>query len=71
VNFPLSIIFFLSRQLIQPGHGRITVGSCIAADVHGNHAKDGTFINQVVGLTLFHPDQGMIEVSPIGLNCSG
>jgi decaprenylphospho-beta-D-ribofuranose 2-oxidase len=50
---------------IQPGHGRITVGGCIAADVHGkNHAKDGTFINQVVGLTLFHPNQGIIEISP-------
>ena len=50
---------------IQPGHGRITVGGCIAADVHGkNHAKDGTFINQVVSLTLFHPDQGIVEISP-------
>lgn len=50
---------------IQPGHGRITVGGCIAADAHGkNHAKDGTFINQVVELVLFHPDQGIIEMSP-------
>lgn len=60
--------FLSSRGLylpIQPGHGRITIGGCIAADVHGkNHAKDGTFINQVAGLTLFHPDQGIIELSP-------
>jgi len=50
---------------IQPGHGRITVGGCIAADVHGkNHARDGSFINQVVGFKLFHPEQGFIEVSP-------
>lgn len=50
---------------IQPGHGRITVGGCIAADVHGkNQAKDGTFINQVVALTLFHPNHGVIEIFP-------
>lgn len=41
---------------IQPGHGRIMVGGCIAADVHGkNHACDGTFINHAVSLTLVHP----------------
>jgi len=50
---------------VQPGHGRITVGGCVAADVHGkNQARDGTFINQVVRLTLFHPEQGLIEVDP-------
>lgn len=49
---------------IQPGHGRITVGGCVAADVHGkNQARDGTFINQVESLTLFHPRHGMIELS--------
>lgn len=60
--------FLSSRGLylpIQPGHGRITVGGCIASDVHGkNHVRDGSFINQVAGLTLFHPEQGLIEVSP-------
>ena len=49
---------------VQPGHGRITVGGCIAADVHGkNHVRDGTFMNQVVSLTLFHPSHGMLELS--------
>ncbi len=49
---------------IQPGHGRITVGGCIASDVHGkNQARDGTFVNQVESLTLYHPDQGRIELS--------
>jgi len=49
---------------VQPGHGRITVGGCIAADVHGkNQARDGTFINQILGLILFHPSYGSIEVS--------
>ncbi|MFA5983882.1 MAG: FAD-binding oxidoreductase [Methylococcaceae bacterium] len=49
---------------VQPGHGRITVGGCIAADVHGkNQARDGTFINQVESLSLFHPSHGMLELS--------
>jgi decaprenylphospho-beta-D-ribofuranose 2-oxidase len=49
---------------VQPGHGRITVGGCIAADVHGkNQARDGTFINQVESLTLFHPSHGMLDLS--------
>ena len=49
---------------VQPGHGRITVGGCIAADVHGkNHKRDGSFMNQVESLTLFHPSQGMLELS--------
>lgn len=49
---------------VQPGHGRITVGGCVAADVHGkNHVRDGTFMNQVESLTLFHPSHGMLELS--------
>lgn len=60
--------FLASRGLflpVQPGHGRISVGGCVAADVHGkNHAQDGTFINQVVGLTLFHPAHGLLELTP-------
>jgi len=49
---------------VQPGHGRITVGGCIAADVHGkNQARDGTFIDQVKALTLFHPRHGVLELS--------
>jgi len=49
---------------VQPGHGRITVGGCIAADVRGkNHVRDGTFMNQVESLTLFHPSHGMLELS--------
>lgn len=49
---------------VQPGHGRITVGGCVAADVHGkNQARDGTFIDQVESLILFHPNHGMMELS--------
>ncbi|KAA0677441.1 FAD-binding oxidoreductase [Azospirillum brasilense] len=50
---------------VQPGHGRISVGGCIGADVHGkNHARDGTFISQVESLRLFHPRHGIVELSP-------
>lgn len=59
--------FLSSRGLylpVQPGHGRITVGGCIGADVHGkNHIRDGTFMSQVESLTLFHPTHGMLELS--------
>lgn len=50
---------------VQPGYGRITIGGCIGADVHGKHqAVDGTFINQVKSLRLFHPAHGIVELSP-------
>lgn len=50
---------------IQPGHGRISVGGCIAADVHGkNQARDGTFISQVESLTVCHPAHGRLDLSP-------
>jgi decaprenylphospho-beta-D-ribofuranose 2-oxidase len=58
--------FLFTRGLFlatQPGHGRITVGGAIAADAHGkNHWRDGTFIRQVDGLTLFHPVHGLIDL---------
>ena len=47
---------------IQPGHPAITIGGCVAADVHGkNQFLDGTFISQVQGFTLFHSTHGIIE----------
>lgn len=49
---------------VQPGYGRISVGGCVAADVHGkNHVRDGTFMNQVESLILFHPSHGMLDLS--------
>jgi decaprenylphospho-beta-D-ribofuranose 2-oxidase len=49
---------------IQPGHGQISIGGCVAADVHGkNQLKDGTFIEQVISLKLFHPAHGLLELS--------
>ena len=49
---------------IQPGHAAISIGGCIAANVHGkNHARHGTFERQVVSLRLFHPEHGIVELS--------
>lgn len=49
---------------VQPGHGRISVGGCIAADVHGkNQAKDGNFSAHVLSVDLFHPDHGVVSTS--------
>src|SRR5271165_456269 len=49
---------------VQPGHTRITVGGCIGADVHGkNQFRDGTFLNVVEALRLFHPSHGILELS--------
>lgn len=59
--------FLVGKRLylpVLPGHGSITVGGCVAGDVHGkNHQRDGSFVNQVVGLKLFHPDHGEISLS--------
>lgn len=53
---------FLLRT--QPGHPSITVGGCIAADVHGkNQYRDGNFSSQVEALTLFHPRHGTVGLS--------
>lgn len=52
----------LPRQLhfpVLPGYHLITVGGCVAADVHGkNPYKDGTFSDWVKQLTVFHPQKG-------------
>jgi decaprenylphospho-beta-D-ribofuranose 2-oxidase len=49
---------------VQPGYPGITIGGCIAFDVHGkNQYKDGLFHNIVVDLALFHPDRGQSLLS--------
>jgi decaprenylphospho-beta-D-ribofuranose 2-oxidase len=49
----------------QPGYPRITLGGCVAADVHGkNQARDGNFGRCVVGLRLFHPRHGFLDLEP-------
>ena len=54
--------FYLSAQ---PGYPRITLGGCVAADVHGkNQARDGNFGRSVLGLRLFHPGHGYLDLGP-------
>ncbi|HYN41960.1 MAG TPA: FAD-binding oxidoreductase [Thermoanaerobaculia bacterium] len=67
--------FFLP---VQPGYPGITIGGCIAADVHGkNQYRDGTFRAHVRSLRLFHPRYGEVEASREGnteafdLTCGG
>lgn len=49
---------------VQPGHGQITLGGCIAADVHGkNQALDGNFSSLVTALRLFRPAEGLCDIS--------
>jgi len=49
---------------VQPGWPRITVGGCIAASAHGkNPHKDGTFVDHVEWIELFHPTFGRKIVS--------
>ncbi len=63
---------------VQPGYPAITVGGCIAANVHGkNPAREGTFARSVEAVTLFHPRHGTLRVNravPEGLldlTCGG
>lgn len=50
---------------VVPGHPDITIGGCIAADVHGkNPGRDGTFRDSILALTLFHPALGFVTASP-------
>jgi len=63
---------------VQPGYPAITVGGCIAANVHGkNPLRDGTFRSSVADLTLLHPDHGFRRVSEMegsglfNLTCGG
>lgn len=48
---------------VQPGHPKITVGGCIAADVHGkNQFRDGTFGAHVENLSVFHSNHGVLKL---------
>lgn len=48
---------------VQPGYPEITVGGCIAANVHGkNPHEQGTFLNSVLDITLYHPRCGTVKI---------
>jgi decaprenylphospho-beta-D-ribofuranose 2-oxidase len=49
---------------VLPGYPLITVGGCVAADVHGkNPLRDGTFSDWVEAMTIFHPARGYRSVT--------
>jgi decaprenylphospho-beta-D-ribofuranose 2-oxidase len=51
---------------VIPGYPAITVGGCVAANVHGkNPSQRGTFRNYVEELTLFHPAYGVRSISEL------
>jgi decaprenylphospho-beta-D-ribofuranose 2-oxidase len=50
---------------VMPGSPSITVGGCIAPNIHGkNQYKDGNFRAITDELRLFHPDHGELVCSP-------
>lgn len=50
--------------VVQPDYPAITLGGCIAVDVHGkNQLKNGNFRHQVHSLKLFHPSRGIVSAS--------
>jgi decaprenylphospho-beta-D-ribofuranose 2-oxidase len=59
--------FALARSVwfpVLPGHPAITVGGCVAFNVHGKSQHDvGCFSDHVVSLTLLHPDHGELMCS--------
>ena len=49
---------------VTPGCPGITIGGCVAADVHGkNPMRDGTFADWVDAITLYHPAKGYLSAS--------
>ena len=50
---------------VLPGHPAITVGGCVAFNVHGkSQYHGGCFADHVLELSVFHPDHGEISCSP-------
>jgi decaprenylphospho-beta-D-ribofuranose 2-oxidase len=63
---------------VIPGYPAITVGGCIATNVHGkNPSQRGTFRDYVEEITLFHPAYGVRSINELGdpsafhLTCGG
>ena len=49
---------------IIPGYPHLSVRECIAGNVHGkNQYREGCFVDAVAGLTIFHPQHGLREIT--------
>lgn len=49
---------------VQPGYPDISLGGCIAANVHGkNQLHEGTFADLVREIQLFHPAHGVLKLT--------
>jgi decaprenylphospho-beta-D-ribofuranose 2-oxidase len=49
---------------VLPGYPFLTVGGCIAGNVHGkNQYREGCFANIVEELTLYHPRRGLVTIN--------
>ncbi|MBI4243561.1 MAG: FAD-binding oxidoreductase [Planctomycetes bacterium] len=62
------LYFFLNKYNlflpIQPGYPGITIGGCIAANIHGkNQYNEGLFENCIEEILLFHPKHGELIIS--------
>jgi len=73
INFLHKKGFYLP---VIPGHPLITIGACIAADVHGkNPFYDGTFCDWVNAIELYHPIKGYLKLKNnskiFSLTCGG
>jgi len=52
---------------VVPGTRHVTLGGCVASDVHGkNHHREGSFGNHVLSLRLVLADGSEIDCSPEG-----
>jgi FAD/FMN-containing dehydrogenase len=50
---------------VTPGTKHVTLGGCVAADVHGkNHHREGSFGSHVAGLELLVADGSKLQCSP-------
>jgi decaprenylphospho-beta-D-ribofuranose 2-oxidase len=49
--------------VVQPGYPEITIGGCIASNVHGkNPSKYGSFKEHVIWIDIFHPRNGLKRI---------
>lgn len=67
--------FLISRKFIlpvMPGYPEISIGGCLAFDVHGkNQARDGNFSDHILSMKLLIPNGEIIELCPTDIEFWG